>query len=131
MGKLVQADVITRKFSCSTELTYQLSGLGENEFKNGLDGKHFKSMEEDLIYQQFQPPGDPSTVLEQKSVHSYDVLSHQYSYGGSSFCLNRITSGDNLKYLASGVPLSKTRTAIAGGAFFASAVAVAALLILL
>ena len=130
-GKLVQGDVITRKFSCSKELTYQLSGLGENEFKNGLDGKHFKPLEGDLIYQQFQTPGDPSTVLEHKSVHSYDVLSHHYSYNGSSFSLNRITSGSALKYVASGVPLSKTRTAIAGGAFFTAAVAVAALVMLL
>ena len=130
-GRLVQGDVITRKFSCSKELTYQLSGLGENEFKNGLDGKHFKSLEGDLIYQEFQPPAEPDTVLEQKSVHSYDVLSRHYSYNGSSFCLNHITSGSASKYVASGVPLSRTRTAIAGGAFFAVAVAVAAVVILL
>ena len=130
-GRLVQGDVITRKFSCSKELTYQMSGLGENEFKNGLDGKHFKSLEGDLIYQQFQTPADPDTILEQKTVHSYDVLSHEYSYNGSSFRLNRITSGSALKYVASGVPLCKTKTAIAGGAFLAVAVAVAALVILL
>ena len=130
-GKLVQGDLITRKFSHSKELTYQLSGLGENEFKNGLGGNHFKSMAGDLIYQEFQTPGAPETVLEQKSVHSYDVLSQEYSYNGSSFCLNRITSDGASKYVASGVPLSKIRTAIAGGAFFVASVAVAAIVILL
>ena len=130
-GQLVEGEIITRKFSCSKELTYQLSGLGENEFKNGLDGKHFKSLEGDLIYQEFQTPGNPDTVLEQKSVHSYDVVSREYSYNGSSFCLNHITSGSASKYVASGVPLSKTKTAIAGAVFFVAAAAIAAVVILL
>lgn len=127
----MEGEIITRKFSCSKELTYQLSGLGENEFKNGLDGKHFKSLEGDLIYQEFQTPGDPDTVLEQKIVHSYDVLSREYSYNGLSFFLNRITSGSASKYVASGVPLSKTKTSIAGAAFFVAAAAIAAVVILL
>lgn len=130
-GRLVQGRVITRRFSSSTELTYQLSGLGENEFRNGLDGKHFKPLEGDLIYQEFQIPADPDTVLEQKSVHSYDVLSREYSYNDSSFCLNHITSGSASKYVASGIPLSKTKTAIAGAAFFVAAAAIAAVVILL
>ena len=83
-------------------MTYQLSGLAENEFKNGLDGKHFKSMSGDLIYQEFQPPADPNTVMEQKSVHSYDVLSRSYTYRDAQFSLNRITSGEALKYVALG-----------------------------
>ena len=41
-GRLVQGQIITRKFSCSDELTYQLGGLGANQFKNGLDGETFQ-----------------------------------------------------------------------------------------
>ena len=130
-GSLVQAEIITRKFSHSKELAYQLSGLAENEFKNGLDGKHFKSMTGDLVSEEFQTPANQSIVLQRQSVHSYDVLSHRYTYRDAPFSLNRITSDGASKYVASGVPLSKTRTAIAGGMFFAAAAAVAALLIFL
>lgn len=130
-GQLVEGEIITRKFSCSRELTYQLSGLGENEFKNGLDGNHFKSLEGNLIYQEFETPADPDTVLERKSVHSYDVLSHHYTYRDSPFSLNRITSGSALKYVASGVPLSGSKTSVAGAVLFTAAVAVVAVVMLL
>ena len=119
-GELVQGNVITRKFSRSTEQTYQLTGLPADEFKNGLDGKHFNSMTGDLVSEEFQPPAVSNIVLQRQSVHSYDVLSRRYSYQDAEFCLNKITSGSGSKYAASGLPLSKGKVwaAIAGGAAF-------------
>ncbi len=131
LGKLVQGDFITRKFSCLKELTYQLSGLGENEFKNGLAGEHFKSMAGDEIRQEFQTPSYADTVLQRETVHSYDVLSHHYVYRDEPFCLNRITSAVALKYVASGVPLSKVKVAVIGALASVVAVSAAALLVLL
>lgn len=130
-GQLVQGNVITRKFSHTTERTYQLTGLAADEFKNGLDGNHFKSMTGDLVTEEFQTPADNQIVLQQQSVHSYDVLSRRYSYHDAEFCLNKISSNSELKYVTSGVPFSTVKAAIAGGALFAAAAAVAALLILL
>ena len=119
-GELVAGNVITRKFSRSTEWSYQLTGLPADEFKNGLDGKHFKSMTGDLVSEEFQPPAASNIVLQRQSVHSYDVLSRRYSYQDAEFCLNKITSGSGSKYAASGLPLSKGKVwaAIAGGAAF-------------
>ncbi len=131
VGQLVEGEIITRKFSCSTELTYQLSGLGGNEFKNGLAAKHFKSMTGDEIRQEFQTPADADTVLHRETVHSYDVLSHHYTYGDAQFCLNHISSGSASKYVGSGVPLSKTRTTVGGAVFLTAALAIAAVVILL
>ena len=130
-GQMVRAEIITRKFSCSTERTYQLTGLAADEFKNGLAGKHFKSMTGDEIRQEFQTPGDPDTVLQRETVHSYDVVSQHYTYRDAPFCLNRIASAGDMKYVASGVPFSRIKTAVAGGVFLAAAAAVVALVILL
>ena len=130
-GELVQGNVITRKFSRSTERTYQLSGLAADEFKNGLDGKCFNSMTGDLVSEEFQTPTQNHIVLQQQSVHSYDVLSCRYSYHDEEFCLNKITGGSAVKYVASGVPFSTIKAAITGAALSAVATAAVAVLILL
>ena len=130
-GRMVHGKLITRKFSCSTERSYQLTGLAADEFKNGLAAKHFKSMPGDLALEEFQTPATDDVVHQRQSVHTYDVLSHHYTYRDAPFSLNRITSGSASKYVASGVPWSKTKTTVAGAAFFAAALAVAAVVILL
>ncbi len=128
-GELVKGDIITRKFSCSTDLTYRLSGLATNEFKNGLAARHFESITGDLVREELQTPASRDLVLQRQTLHSYDVLSHRYSYEGAEFWLNRITSSNGLKYVALDMPFSKTRAAIAGAAFVIAMAAVSALLI--
>lgn len=130
-GELVQGNVITRKFSHTTERSYQLTGLPADEFKNGLDGKHFKSVTGDLVSEEFQTPAVSHIVLQRKSVHSYDVLSRRYSYQDGEFNLNKITSSGGLKYVASDVPFSTLKAVIAGAAFSAVATAAVALWVLL
>lgn len=130
-GEMVQGNIITRKFSHTTERSYQLTGLPADEFKNGLDGKHFGSMTGDLVSEEFQTPAASHVVLQRKSVHAYDVLSRRYAYQDEEFNLNKITGGGGLKYVASDVPFSTIKAVIAGAAFSAVATAVAALLILL
>ena len=90
---MVHGNLITRKFSRSTERTYRLTGLPAGEFKNGLAAKHFASMPGDLVLEEFQTPATSDIVYQKHSAHTYDVLSHHYTYGDSRFCLNRITSG--------------------------------------
>ena len=130
-GRLVHGKLITRKFSCSTDRTYQLTGLAADEFKNGLAAKHFKSMPGDLALEEFQNPATDDIVYQRQSVHTYDVLSHHYTYRDAPFSLNRITSGSALKYVTSGVPWSRIKATVAGAVFFAAAIAVAAVVILL
>ncbi len=130
-GELVQGNVITRKFSHTTERSHQLTGLAVDEFKNGLDGKHFKSMTGDLVSEDFQTPASSDIVLQQRRVHRYDVISRRYSFNDGEFCLNRITTSDGMKYVTSGLPFSGIKAGIAGAAFAVAAAGVATLLILL
>ncbi len=113
VGFLVSGNLITREFRHSQEVEYQLTGMDTDQFKNGLEGRHFNSMVGDLVSSEFQTPSNQETVLERKSVHSYDVLSRQYSYGEKQFHLNLITSNDEVKCLASGLPFSGLRVAAA------------------
>ena len=125
----MKGDIITRQFTCGTDLTYQLSGLAANEFKDGLDRNRFESMPGDLVREEFQSPNSSDTVLQRQSVRSWNVLSHHYSYYGAEFWLNLITSGSVSKYVTAGLPISKTRISIAGAAFLVAALAFSALLI--
>ena len=104
-GVLGRGNLVTRKFSYSQEWEYQLSGLAKNEFKNGLKGKHFRPVEGDLVSNEFQSPRKPETVLERKGVHTYNVLSREYSYKEKQFHRNQITSSGNMKCVASGSAL--------------------------
>ena len=122
-GELVEANIITRKFQRSTALTHQLTGLPADEFKNGLAEKHFKSPTGDLVHQEFQTPATNDIVLQRRSIHSYDVLSHRYSFRDVEFWLNRISSSNGVKYAATGLPFSRTRMAVAGGILLAGLVA--------
>ena len=125
-GRLVQAEIITRKFSHITERSYQLTGLAPDEFKNGLESKHFKSMTGSPVSEEFETPTISGAVLQRLSVHSYDVLSRRYSYQDAEFCLNKISSSSDSKYAASDLPLSmgKIWAAIAGGAALSVVIAV-------
>ena len=126
MGVLVEANIITRKFRRSTDLTHQLTGLAADEFKNGLAAKHFSSLTGDLIHQGSQTPASNDIVLQRQSVHSYNVLSHRYSFDNAEFWLNRISSGNGSKYATSALPLSRTRVAVVGATLLAAALVVAA-----
>ncbi len=130
-GELVEANIITRKFQRSTALTHQLTGLPADEFKNGLAEKHFKSPTGDLINQEFQTPATSDIVLQRQSIHSYDVLSHRYSFRDAEFWLNRISSGNGVKYAAAGLPFSRTRMAVAGGILLAGLAVAAAVAVVL
>lgn len=123
-GKLVQASFVVRKFSPSREVKYQLTGLGENEFKNGLSRKHFESLPGDPIGRRQQNSRNPKTTLERLSVHSYDVYSKSYSYKGSRFFLHRIVSRSGVRYVTSKLPFS-IRRIVLGGAIAISVLALA------
>lgn len=131
VGELVSARIITRKFAASTQFTFQLSGLAADQFKNGLAAKHFNSMTGDLASQQFEPPGSAETVLQRRSLHSYDVLSGRYAYNDREFYLNRITAGGRTKYVTAGLPLSWKKIAISVAVVCASVLAVGALVVML
>ncbi len=112
-GKLVQANFITRKFSASSKVNYQLSGLDEDKFKNGLEKKHFSSSPGNLIYQEYQAPNGKDTTLERLTIHSYDVLSRQFDYRGNEYFLNSIVANGTQKIVPKGLPLSKPKVAAA------------------
>ena len=124
----MSADIITRKFRTSREITHRLSNLAADEFKNGLAGKHF-ARDGDLISRQFQQPTNADIVLQRESVHSYDVLSVQYSYKDKEFWLNQITGDGHSKYVTAGLPLSGKKVAIAALAVCAVVGVLAALAI--
>ena len=130
-GKVVRGQLVTRKFSAETEYEYQVSGLDKNEFKNGLEPKHFRSISGDPVSSEFQATSDPETVLKRSSLHTFDVLSCAYSYRDEQFHLNQISSDCNTKLVATGLPLSKIRLAVAGIVPVASAAIAVAVAMLL
>ena len=111
-GKLVHANFITREFWPSVKVAYQLTGLAENKFKHGLSQKHFKPIRGDLVGQKFLRPQDRNTAMVRMREHSYDVFSQEHKYKGSSFRLNRITTGLGVNYVTSKLPLSKLRVVL-------------------
>ena len=115
VGTLVSARICTRKFTCSTEFEYQLSGLSANEFKNGLAANNFKKIAGNQLSQEFQSPDDEDTVLQRESVESYDVLTSEYDYRGKIFWVNQIRSDASLKWVTPGVPFSLPRVGITAG----------------
>ena len=125
-------DIITRTYRKDARHYYQLSGLGENEFKNGLSQADFDSLDGKLVSEEPQHPEDPKTVLAQRSVHSYDVESSRYEYKNREIILNRITpeSGEE-KYVTSGLPVSGAKALIAAALVGVPVLAVAALLVAL
>ena len=112
-GAMVSGTLIHRKFLHSRELEYHVSGLEKNEFKNGLDGKHFSSVEGDLVSSEYKNPGHHEIVLRRENIHFYNVISREYSYKDKQFHLNQISSSSDMKYVASGLPFSKMRVAVA------------------
>ena len=130
-GKLMQVNFISRKFSSSSLVTYQLSGLTVDQFKNGLTKKQFGSLSGILIHESEPTPSDPNVVRERKRVFSYGVLSQEYLYRGKSFFVNYITSREGPKLVASRMPFSAIRVAVSGFMLCGCAVAAISALMLL
>ena len=107
----MSGNLIHRKFLHSREMEYHVTGLEKNEFKNGLDGKHFSSVEGDLVSSEYKNPGHHETVLRRESVHFYNVISREYCYKDKQFHLNQISSSSDMKYVASGLPFPMMRVA--------------------
>ena len=130
-GKLVQANFISRKFSSSSLVTYQLSGLSVDQFKNGLSKGHFGSLAGIPIHESEPTPSEPNVVRERKRIFSYGVLSQEYLYKGNSFFVNYITSKEGSKLVASRMPFSAIRVAVSGFMLCGCAVAAISALMLL
>ena len=130
-GEVVTGDIVTRRFSPRTEISYNLSGLRRNEFKNGLAKRHFDSFAGDLKHSTFRNPTANNTVLHRETVHSYRILSYHFSYNGTVFCLSLVSSGIAQKYVHCKLPVSKVKLAAATatlGVIVASAISTLVLL---
>ena len=130
-GKLVQANFISRKFSCSSLVTYQLSGLSVDQFKNGLTKKHFGSLSGIQIHDSEQIPTNPNVTRERKRIFSYGILSQRYLYRGKYFFVNYITSREGSKLVASRMPYSAVKVAVSGSLLCAAAVSAISAIMLL
>ena len=129
-GEVVNGDIVTRIFSPSKEISYNLNGLKRNEFKNGLGKKHFASLAGDLKHSTFRKPVASNTVLYRETVHSYRILSYNFSYKGTLFWLNLVSSGNGPKYVVCKLPFSKVKLGVISatlGMVVASAIASALL----
>ena len=130
-GEVVTGDIVTRRFSPRTEISYNLSGLRRNEFKNGLAKRDFDSFAGDLKHSTFRNPTANNTVLHRETVHSYRILSYHFSYNGTVFCLSLVSSGIAQKYVHCKLPASKVKLAAATatlGVIVASAISTLVLL---
>ena len=130
-GEVVNGDIVTRTFSPRQEISYTLSGLGRNEFKNGLLRKHFDSLAGDLKHSTFRNPTAVNIVLDRETIHFYRILSYHFAYKGNLFWLNLVSSGTGRKYVAGKLPFSKVKLSVISvtiGIIVASAIASVVLL---
>ena len=123
MGEVVDAVIFTRRFSPFTEKNYRLPRLKVNEFKNGLDRKHFNKLAGDVQYSRPIDPSRSNTVLERETLETYNVVSYYFAYKDSGFCLNVLSSAAGRKYVPFRFPISYFKLAIAGGTIGALLVA--------
>ena len=130
-GKLVRADFVSRKFSSSTMVTFQLNGLSMDEFKNGLTQKHFRPLSGTPIYDADQTPTMPDVTRERKSIFSFDIYSQQYEYKEKLFFVNYITSEKGSKLVASKLPYSGVKIAASASLLCVVAVSAISAIILL
>ena len=106
IGQVVHAVVINRMFSPHREVKVQVSGLAPDQFRNGLEAKHFRrldgTVEEDSGAEEI--PKGSDIVLRRRNVQSYNLLSYQFSYKDKALRLSLIESDKGLKYVTSGLP---------------------------
>ena len=100
VGNLVRGNVITRSFRSCAEVSCQLDGLPADQYKNGLERKHFQSMEGDVVQREFQQPSRTDAVRQQRTVRRYEVMSRRYQYGDKEFYLNMIARGGRTKFVS-------------------------------
>ena len=62
----------------------------------------------------FVQPQDRNAVLQRISLYTYDVFSQEYSYKRNYFRLNRIATGNGVKYVAWRMPISKLKLVFGG-----------------
>ena len=113
VGNMVRGNVTTRSFRSSTKVSCQLDGLPADQYKNGLERKHFQSMEGDVVEQEFQQPSSTAVVLQRRTVHRFEVMSRRYQYSDKEFCLNMIKGGGRKKFVSIALPLSGFKIGVA------------------
>ena len=113
-GEKVRGKLITRDYSFATEHHFQMGELGTDQFRGGLAPRHFKAIPGNLVRQDFQQPGTSKVVLQRLSVFSYAVESKTYSYKSGDFYLNRISSGNGDRFVATYLPWSRPKLGLAG-----------------
>ena len=114
LGILVEAAIVTKNFSHSVATEFQIEGLQSNHFKNGLTGRHFKSIKGAPEFQRFTEPEGPYTIRQQLTGHLFTVDSCIYNYNDRLFFINRITSKTDSRVVACRLPWSKLRIGVAG-----------------
>lgn len=119
-GEKVRVQLNTRHYACSAESHYRLGSLGPDRLRNGLAPRHFDSISGDLVHREFQTPSGDAVVLQRLGVYAYAVESRTYRYRETNFYVNRISSGNGVKFVSCNLPWSIPRLAAAGitGAVF-------------
>ena len=112
-GIVVRGNVITRSFRSSTEVSCQLDSLPADQYKNGLELKHFQSMEGDVVQQECQQPSRTAVVLQRRTVQRFEVMSRRYQYSDKEFCLNMIKGVGPRRFVSIALPLSGFKIGVA------------------
>ena len=122
-GVKVRANLVIRRYRPATEVHYRLGGLEVDRFRCGLAPKHFGTLPGNLVSQETLTPLGATVALQRSSEFSYGVEVRTFRYKGAEFYLNRIDSAGETRLVASNLPWSKPRLALAG---FLGAIAVCA-----
>ena len=112
-GFLIQARILTRKFSSRTDVAYQVDGAEGSKFRNGVKRHHFWRLKGNLLSDKIDDnPDIPSVIRRQETIDAYDVSTATFTYKGKPFTVTAI-EGDTgrKKYITSKVPFAKKKLA--------------------
>lgn len=112
-GEKVQARLVTRNYTYSTDSRFRLEGLDTSGLTNGLAARHFKPVAGDLVHRELQAPAHAGVILQRLSIFSYAVELRTYRYRGTRFFLSRISSGKGARVVTKNLPWSRPRVATA------------------
>ena len=110
VGYVINALVTTKTFAHHRDVNFQIEGLGNNQFKNGLKPGHFDKLNGSLVREESQTPIGPGSIRQKLTAFAFYVYACHYEYKGQTVTLNQIYPS---KYVATNLPYSRKRISLA------------------
>ena len=106
-GQVIQARILTRKFSRRTDVVFNIDGLD----KNGIKRRHFWRFKGNLLSDNIKEDRNSADVVRrQETTEVFYIQTATFTYKGKPFTVSAI-AGEKEKFVTSKVPFAKKRLA--------------------